>query len=281
VNEPKDDLRVPKAGKSDVALTLARAGISAIPYLGGTAVQLLSLVIVPPLERRRAEWMNAVANRLKQLETEVKGFRLESLQKNELFVTAVLHATTAALRTHQEEKLQALQNAVVNTARGIALQESVQLMFLNAVDDLTPVHLKVLEYFDDPKKWLADRKIQFPSGRSTPSIALEKAFPNLQRTTHASIVADLFSRGMVKIDWTVVHDLMSLDAVLSPRITFFGKEFLEYIAEWRPSAETGSVYATKEDEDGKTTVQFGDGAKGARPPTSDKNVTASFRKRKG
>ena len=88
-DQTKDGLTVPKAGKGDVALVLARAGISAIPYLGRPAKELLAFVIVPPLERRRAEWMNAVGERLKQLEKEVEGFKLEDLAKNELFVTVV------------------------------------------------------------------------------------------------------------------------------------------------------------------------------------------------
>lgn len=38
------------------------------------------------------------------------------------------------------------------------------------------------------------------------------------------------------------------------------------------------VYVTYRDDDGKTTVQFGDGRTGARPPTGQENVRATYRK---
>jgi predicted phage baseplate assembly protein len=38
------------------------------------------------------------------------------------------------------------------------------------------------------------------------------------------------------------------------------------------------VYVTRSDDDGKTTIQFGDGRAGARPPTGQENVRATYRK---
>jgi len=37
------------------------------------------------------------------------------------------------------------------------------------------------------------------------------------------------------------------------------------------------VYITRRGDDGKTTVQFGDGSNGARPPSGDENITATYR----
>jgi len=56
----------PKAGKADVAHALAKAVISEVPLIGAPAAELFSLVVTPPLERRRAERLNAIAERLKE-----------------------------------------------------------------------------------------------------------------------------------------------------------------------------------------------------------------------
>jgi len=74
---------------------------------------------------------------------------LESLGENAAFVTTALQATQIALRTHQEEKLEALRNAVVNSASDRSLDDDTRSIFLTFVDAFTPTHLRILKYFQD------------------------------------------------------------------------------------------------------------------------------------
>jgi hypothetical protein len=87
--------------------------------------------------------LSSSAERLKIIEG-----KLESLAANPTFVTTVLQATQIALRTHQEEKLEALRNAVANSG-GNQLQDDTRAVFLNLVDTFTPTHLRILKYFKD------------------------------------------------------------------------------------------------------------------------------------
>jgi hypothetical protein len=221
----------PKTGKADVAHALAKAVISEVPLIGAPAAELFSLVVTPPLERRRTEWLNAIYGRLKQLEGEVQGFKIEALKDNPLFITTVMHATIAALRNHQEEKLDALQNAVVNSARGIDIEENLQLMFLNMVDELTPLHMRVLKYFDNPRKWFEEHGIKFSIYMGGASSGLEAALPELQgkRDVYDTLVMDLHNRGLVSADKTVLHATMSYEGIVTSRTTELGKSFLKYI----------------------------------------------------
>ena len=135
----------PEAG--DWAHLATKAALSAIPVVGGPAAELFSAILIPPLARRRDEWLQALADGLRDLQERVRGFRVESLSNNEAFVTAVMHASQTAIRNHQREKRQALRNAVLNVAANRAPKEDVQLMFLNFIDTLTPWHLHVLRFF--------------------------------------------------------------------------------------------------------------------------------------
>ena len=147
----EDDKRaVPEANESDKLHLTARSLVSMIPVLGGAARELLSFVWVPSLERRRVRWMNTVAERLKQLETDKKGFRLEELRDDPLFITILTEAFRIALRTHHQEKLGALHNAVLNTALKINIEDDTQQIFLEHVDSFTPSHLKVLDFLSGP-----------------------------------------------------------------------------------------------------------------------------------
>jgi hypothetical protein len=135
------------------------------------------------------------------------------------------------LRNHQKEKLEALQNAVVNSALGIDIEENLQLLFLNMVDDLTPLHLKVLKYFENPTKWMHDHGVQFSIDGGGASSGLEAAFPELrgQRDVYDALVMELYNRVLVSADKTVLHGMMNSDGILASRTTELGKKFLKYI----------------------------------------------------
>lgn len=135
---------VPQPTAGDVAHAIVKGGLSGIPLGGGLAAELFGLVLAPPLTKRRDEWFESIAKRLKALET-----TLESLGENPAFVTTALQATLIALRTHQEEKLEALRNAVVNSAIGQAPGDDLRAVFLSFVDAFTPTHLRILRFFQD------------------------------------------------------------------------------------------------------------------------------------
>jgi hypothetical protein len=231
MSESKAQPAPPKASKADVAHALAKGVISAVPLVGTPAAELFSLVVTPPLERRRAEWLNAIYDRLTQLQSEVQGFRIEALKDNPLFITTVMHATIAALRNHQKEKLDALQNAVVNSARGVDIEENLQLLFLNMVDELTPLHLRVLKYFDSPRKWFEEHGIKFSIYMGGASSGLEAALPELQgkRDVYDTLVMDLYNRGILNHDKTTIHTGMTEATILESRTTELGNRFLRYI----------------------------------------------------
>ena len=136
----------PQAEKKDKALAVVRAAIGSIPYVGNAAIELIPLLFTAPLERRRQEWMNAVADALTELEKD-RGIRLEQLQSNEAFISVLVQATQAAIRNHQKAKIRALRNAVTNSAVGAAIEEDLQLLFIRFVDELTPSHFSLLQFF--------------------------------------------------------------------------------------------------------------------------------------
>jgi hypothetical protein len=140
----KEKLSVPKPAAGDVAHAVVKGVLSVVPLAGGTAAELFELVLAPPLSKRRDEWMESAAKRLEGVEANVN-----SIRNDPAFVTTALQATQIALRTHQGEKLEALRNAVVNSAIGAAPQDDLRAIFLNLVDAFTPTQLRILRYFQN------------------------------------------------------------------------------------------------------------------------------------
>jgi hypothetical protein len=122
-----------KTTKGDILYVAAKAGLGSIPVLGSAASELFGLVVTPPLDKRRQEWMNEVAEKLKSLEESSKVDFL-SLSHNELFLDTIVQATTIAIKTSEKEKIIALKNAVTNAALNEAPDKTKSQIFLNLVD---------------------------------------------------------------------------------------------------------------------------------------------------
>jgi hypothetical protein len=210
----------PKQDTSDVVHAVIKAGLSAIPVLGGTTAELFQLVIQPPLERRRVKWMTAVGEKLCELEKQ--GVNLDELAKSEEFVSAVMQASSIALRTHQQEKLDALRNAVLNTAVGQAPDEALQHMFLHWIDSFSALHLRILKIFFTPSP---------EPGHSTGSLrsVVEASIPELrnQRHIYDQICKELYASGLVNTEG--LHAMMTSRGLMEKRTSPLGDAFLQFV----------------------------------------------------
>jgi hypothetical protein len=100
--------RYPETTKADFALGAARA----IPVVGGSITEVMSMVLAPAIARRRDTWLKEFADGLDEAERKIDEFRIESLQNDEAFVSAVIEATRSAISTHKSEKRAALRTAM-------------------------------------------------------------------------------------------------------------------------------------------------------------------------
>lgn len=227
-------MKQPEATRGDAAHAVVKAALSAVPVVGGPATELFSAIIEPPLTRRRNEWIERIAAAVRELQDKVEGLTPESLSQNESFVTTLLHATQVASRSHQEEKLEALRNAVMNAVLPGSPEEDQQRIFLTYIDDLTPWHLRVLAFFDNPLDWGEKHDITFPSWRSGgPADVLEHSFAELKgnRIFYDQLVRDLQARGLLSEGW--LHTMMTATGMFASRTTDLGKSFLAFISEPR------------------------------------------------
>ena len=218
----------PKSGGGDISYAVVKAGLGSIPVAGAAAAELLGLVVTPPLERRRNEWMAEVGDALRQLEAKM-GVVIETLQDNDQFVDAAIEATQIALRTSNAEKKEALRNALLNVALPNPPEETVQKMFLSFIDTLTVWHIKLLGLFDNPPKFIEKNNLRFNVTMGSMSHLLETAFPELKgrQNLYDLIWKDLYSRGLVNTDG--LHTMMTGGGIVAQRTTELGKGFIAFI----------------------------------------------------
>lgn len=226
--------KVPVPDDSDKVHALTRTALAAIPGIGGSSAQIFTLVVTPSLEKRRTKWLEELAQAVDELGAKVDALNPEKLVGDERFVSALLQATSAAMRTHEQSKLDALRNAVINTALQPGTDEIMSTMFLSLVDQLTPTHLRVLAYFEDPAKWARDHGHPFPDGwqMGPPTQPLLHALPELTRhdKIYVSIIQDLNAKGLIEMSPNSLSTNMNANSAQRSATTALGKGFLAFIS---------------------------------------------------
>ncbi|WPH22303.1 hypothetical protein [Variovorax paradoxus] len=201
----------------DGAYAWAKVGLALIP----TANEILPMILQPPLERRRQAWMEAVGKRLLELESTGE-VDFEKLQQNEEFVSTVLQASAAAIKAHQQEKLDAFKNAVINVARGQAPEDALLHLFLNYVDQLSVFQIQMMQVMSNPT---------IPPGMSVGGLShvLEHNMPHARgkEPIYRKLWADLEARGLVQGNMGAT---MSAGGLQGNKNSDLGRRFLEFIS---------------------------------------------------
>ena len=210
---------------------IVRAGLGAIPVAGQASIEIFSSIVTPPLEKRRLEWMKNIGERLQQLEKERK-LDISALSTNDEFITTMMHASQIAMRNHAKEKLEALKNAVINSALPNPPDESRQLLFLHYVDTFTIWHIRIFHLFHDSNGWFQKNGRKAPefSISSSYSDVLLAAYPELSahRDLYDIIDSDLNDKGLFSSRG--MNAMMSASGAFQKRTSELGDQFLLFIS---------------------------------------------------
>jgi hypothetical protein len=222
----------PEPDKGDAVYAAGRALLSVIPVAGGAAVELFQFIITPPIEKRRNEWMKEIGEAVQNLK-QSKGIDIEQLKSNDVFVDTLLQASQIALRNSQQDKINALKNAVINSALPQPIEQTLQQMFLDWIDTFTVWHIRVLGLFHNPQQWATDNNKPLPTNISMGGLdtILGYAFPELaqDRALYDQIWKDLYQKGLLNTD--SLHVTMSWSGLIARRTSELGEKFLMYISE--------------------------------------------------
>jgi hypothetical protein len=203
------------SGPGDYGLTALKAAASLVPVMGGPLAELVDL-IAPPVQRRRDTFLLALADDVRRMRDE--GVNVEKLFSDEAFVSTLLHTIQIAQRSHQQEKLEALRNAVRNSASESAPDSDVRMMFLSFVDSFTVWHLRALQYYRVKRRHKYSPVEFLNNDARPPNPPLWKIFPKLEKPFAEQVVRDLLDRGLLSSRFAVT--------VITP----LGQQFLDFVS---------------------------------------------------
>lgn len=186
--------------------------------------QLITAIVgvrqLSPMFKRLDKWMVQIQNAVEELRAQRKD--IENLKDNDVFVTRVLQTTQIALHTHQQAKLDALRNAVLNSISASSPDEDLQHMFVQFIDVLTESHLVILKRFQNEPKTPGRSPLSANSG------VTEKVLPQFagRQEFIRQIIDDLQTRGLLKWDADISGDRIIQEKGYT---TSLGDAFLNFI----------------------------------------------------
>jgi hypothetical protein len=238
----------PAPGKTafDYAVTVARVGGLVFPFLG-PATTFFDLATAPIRSKRMSNWCEQVRLGLNDVNQQVKEMTPEKLATSEEFISAFAQATQAALRTHQKEKLEALRNAVLNTAINKVPDDNRRAVFLSLIDRLAPAHMNLLEglhnstiprrgsndygynEWEQNHRYIAQQSPDVYRGVSFLMLFVRDSVPLLAKESESfikTLLGELYTAGLITIAPTDSEVPSSFQKLLTP----IGIEFLHFIA---------------------------------------------------
>ena len=221
---------------SDLIHSTASTIFSKVPICG----ELFNLIFTAPATKRRDEWIESLEHRIISLEDKYPNI-IEAIKKSELAISATFYACSMALKTTNTEKLEAIQNIILNTALKPNYEEYKIQMFLSIIDSFTEWHIRLLHYLSDPKEAILKHNPNFSLGtlrRIRTMTPFWEIYPESKSISDhlAIIMDDLHSKGLVYPDGKYI--LKSYDSYdtffkvgypYNKCTTDFGNELLEFI----------------------------------------------------
>lgn len=221
------------SGTRLVLEAVSRASLAAVPIAGGAAVELFQAVTTRGRAERMDRWIQDVCDELERLRVSIN-----TLHQSPGFLDAIGPAARAAVETANAEKAEALRNAVLNSTINPDVAADRNAILLSILVGLTPTHLRLLQLFNDPPAWFAERSLPLPNVSFGSQLGIiEKAIPDLAAdpVLLRRAAADLNQEGLSTIS---LQTNMSGGGLLEPRTTILGDALLRFIT--APQRDSGS-----------------------------------------
>jgi len=181
--------------KSEINYKAGQAIIEQLPA-GSLLSYFHQKYFVSPSSKRLNDFYQTLVDALCEISAKVACLDFDSPS----FTTTLMYAMQIASRNHQEEKLSALRNAVINSVIIPPLDDDIQKIFLNLIDDFTPSHIRVLSaiYRCGLKK--TKHSAINNDWKEVENEYIEEKFPNIssEHEFYEQILKDLVNRNLIQ-----------------------------------------------------------------------------------
>lgn len=206
-------------------INLFKAALATAPFCGGIA-SLMSDYI-PSVKQRRLEiFVEELSEDLLRVQDQID----EDKFFNEEFAFVFEKCLRGVSENYQKDKLDAFRGILVNAASGHGFESGENEYYLNQIERLSTLHIKLLSFIADPEQYLAAHDIPQQRIRGGFSSFFPVAIPDVHIEAIKSAFGDLYQLGYINTDKSMFHTMTSgqgLD-LLGNRITEAGRRFINF-----------------------------------------------------
>ena len=213
------------ANKLEHLINIVKAGLSTAPFCGGIA-SLMSDYIPSSKQKRLEEFVAQIAKDLERLQDKVD----ESKILTDEFAFVFEECLRGAAENYQKDKLEAFRGILVNSAIRSDLEEEEKEYFLNLVNTLSVLHMRILRFMALPHDYLEETGISPDRVRGGFSQIFSVVMPGVDTEAVKSAFGDLHQYGMTNTDKSMFKT-MTYDQGLNlvgNRVTKFGGRFISF-----------------------------------------------------
>ncbi len=206
-------------------VNILKAALATTPFCGGIA-SLMSDYIPSRRVKRLEEFASQVGQDLETLREKVEAQRI----KTDDYAFIFERCFRGAADFPQEEKLEAFRGILVNSVLPTSLSKDEREFFLNLVERLSPVHLRILRFMADPHDYLGAMKI--PESRIVGGFSsfFPVALPGVSIEVIRAAFADLHALGFTNTSPDIFTTMTAGQGLqlLSNRLTPLARSFVSF-----------------------------------------------------
>lgn len=163
---------VPEEGNADYAQKLVKAGLTAIPLVGGLMGELVDMCIQPRYQKKMEEWCHYVNNMIQDLIN--GGISKEQIFESEEFISVFMKSSRLYMENIETYKKPLLQQALKSSViSDIPLDK--KYIFLEIIGELTETQLLILkDVADNEQLYERGTQLLYERGTQLYKDALEK-----------------------------------------------------------------------------------------------------------
>ncbi len=221
---------LPREARSpaDVAehiLNIVKAGLATAPFCGGIASLMTDYI---PSRRfvRLEEFAGQIASDLNRLQDRVDQDRIKTEEYGFVFERCFRSAADFP----QRDKREAFRAILVNSVLPTDLTQDQREFFLNTVERLSAVHLRILKFMGEPRAYLRGMGIPEDQIRGGFSTFFPVALPGVPLDVIRAAFSDLHSFGFVNTDPSIFDTMTAGQGLqlLGDRLTPLARAFVRF-----------------------------------------------------
>lgn len=212
--------------RSDHIVNVVKAGLSAIPVIGGPLSSLIGDYIPKKKEERLLNFVKELTIKLEEYAQSINA----EYVKTEEFAYLFEECMKGVLSNYQEQKLLCFKGIIVNSLRHDLKKEQKEY-YLHLVNSLTDLHLRILAISNDPDSYFDIYQLDknLIQGAAIGEV-FKAALPGIDLEMIKSAYGDIYQMGLFNTDKSIFGTLTASRGfdIAKGRLTELGKSFIKF-----------------------------------------------------